>query len=68
MSESLQIKEAFSYLEFLNGCLPCLSSPPLPQPYPIMIVAASPRRLGPLVCHLGSFLSDIEEYLTVTQE
>lgn len=51
MSESLQIKGAFSYLEFLNGCLPCVSTPP----HPIMIVAAFPWRLGPLGCHLGSF-------------
>lgn len=31
MSESLQIKEAFPYLEFLNGCLPCVSTPSPPH-------------------------------------
>lgn len=31
MSESLQIKEAFPYLEFLNGCLPCVSTPSRPH-------------------------------------
>lgn len=52
MSESLQNREAFSYLEFRRQRsvfkqLTSVCVYPTPRPSSVMIAAASPRRLGP---------------------